>query len=134
MNYNSKLCMICFWGRDMTDAFREMGLKRRSENNPNWKGNDVGYTALHAWIKRRFKKSELCNKCRGNIPMDLANISGKYLRDVNDWEWLCRRCHMMSDGRMKNMNKLGDKVCEQTRQKMRDGWKIRMERLAKLKS
>lgn len=35
--------------------------------------------------------------------LDIANVSQRYLRDISDWRWLCRRCHMISDGRVNNL-------------------------------
>lgn len=78
--------------------------KKMAEINPMWKGENVGYLALHDWIKRRFPKPELCQKCQKNEPYDLAN-KGIYSRDLNNWEWLCRKCHMESDGRMNNLKR-----------------------------
>lgn len=72
-------------------------------NNPKWKGDNVGYQALHAWVKRRKTKPDYCELCKNVVPYDLANISQKYKRNLTDWEWLCRRCHMIKDGRMKNL-------------------------------
>ncbi len=45
---------------------------------------------------------EMINEC---IPLDLSNKSGKYKRDLIDWEWLCRRCHMIKDGRLDKLHK-----------------------------
>ena len=47
-----------------------------------------------------------CEKC-GKITakLDLANISGCYKRDIGDFRWLCRRCHMTEDGRLKSFIK-----------------------------
>jgi hypothetical protein len=78
--------------------------KKLGEKNPQWKGNEVGYYALHDWIRRRKIKPELCEDCKNEPPYDLANISGKYLRDINDYKWVCRRCHMLEDGRGKDIN------------------------------
>ncbi len=66
-----------------------------------WKGENVGRTALHNWVRRRKSKPEFCDNCKKKKPFDLANISGKYKRDISDYLWLCRRCHMKSDGRLK---------------------------------
>ena len=74
-------------------------IAKRSKKNPMWKDNLVGYSALHEWVKRRKNKPTKCQLCRRKA-MDLANISGKYKRDLSDWEWLCRTCHMTRDGRM----------------------------------
>jgi hypothetical protein len=70
----------------------------RNEGNNNWSGNNVTKDGIHDWIQRHKTKSKLCEKCKQKPPYDLANISGKYKRDINDFEWLCRKCHMKSDG------------------------------------
>lgn len=79
-------------------------LKIRGEKNGLWKGDKVKYVALHDWVKRYFPKTRLCFLCKTKPAFDLANISGKYRRDLNDWCWLCRLCHMKSDGRIFNLN------------------------------
>lgn len=74
-----------------------------AEKNGMWKGNKVGLNALHEWIINRKPKSKLCECCKVNKPRDLANISNTYKRNIKDFEWLCRRCHMRKDGRMNNL-------------------------------
>lgn len=93
-------------------------LKRKSikgELHPNWKGESVGYYALHHWIKREFGVPFKCENgfciyprktiSRGILlkpkRFEWANISGKYLRDRNDWIMLCVSCHRKYD-RTKN--------------------------------
>lgn len=71
--------------------------------NGMWAGDAVGYHALHNWIRARFTKPSLCQKCGIKPPLDMANISGLYKRDLSDWEYLCRACHMKSDGRIELM-------------------------------
>lgn len=71
-----------------------------SERNPNWKGDSAGLDAIHIWVLYRKPKQERCEECKNNEPKDLANISQKYRRDINDFRWLCRRCHMKGDGRL----------------------------------
>jgi hypothetical protein len=73
------------------------------ERNIEWKGNKASRLAIHFWVIRRKEKPELCEECNKKPPFDLANISGKYLRDINDYRWLCRSCHMHTDGRIKNL-------------------------------
>lgn len=73
------------------------------DKNPMWKGNDVGYHATHNWVRRRKKKPEFCEECNEAKPIDLANISQQYKRSIDDFEWLCRKCHMVKDGRLKNL-------------------------------
>lgn len=90
--------------------FREKkSREKRGKANPQWRGDKVGYAALHEWVKRYKEKSDICNDCgKKSELLDLANISQEYKRDLKDWEWLCRRCHMIKDGRLENfvlMNK-----------------------------
>jgi len=57
--------------------------------------------SLHDWVKRRKPKLEYCERCgKVNCWIDLSNNSGNYLRDVNDYEWLCRSCHRKKDFRI----------------------------------
>lgn len=79
-----------------------MGKKRNvGQENPMWRGSKVGYTALHNWAKRRLPKPESCQDCHtATTFLDLANISQQYKRDLSDWEYLCRSCHMAKDGRL----------------------------------
>ena len=72
-------------------------------NHPKWKGDNVHTETLHQWIRKNKPKPELCECCHQKTPYDCANISGQYLRDVNDYEWLCRRCHMLKDGRLETI-------------------------------
>ncbi len=79
--------------------------ENRGKKNKGWKGDKAGYRAIHYWVEARLIKPELCPCCKRTKPCELANISQKYLRDLNDWEWLCRSCHMHKDGRIKELLK-----------------------------
>jgi hypothetical protein len=72
-------------------------------NNGSWKGNRVSYSGLHQWVNAHLPKPEFCQSCQIKPPYDLANISQKYERDLTDWEYLCRKCHMLKDGRMSSL-------------------------------
>ena len=81
------------------------GIKGKNLNDKNgfWKGKEVGLYGLHAWVRRHKPKSMFCEKCKIRKPQDLANISENYKRDVNDFEWLCRSCHMKKHAELKRM-------------------------------
>ena len=70
------------------------------EKNGQWKGDKVGLSALHEYIGNRLIKPKACEMCGKEKPLDLANISQEYKRELTDWEWLCRTCHMTKDGRL----------------------------------
>jgi hypothetical protein len=87
-------------------AKERIRISKLGENNPMWKNKEVGYGALHDWIKRRTHRPSNCQMCFKNCRPDLANKSGEYKRDLSDWVWLCRSCHMKSDGRLARLMEL----------------------------
>ena len=82
---------------------RKCRLAKLAEKNPMWRGDKVQYFQLHTWIKARIPKPKKCECCKKVPPYDLAN-KGIYDRNLKNWEWLCRKCHMMKDGRIKNLH------------------------------
>lgn len=68
-----------------------------AENNPKWKGEEVGYEGLHLFVRSRLLNPGVCSQCGKNGRLDLANKSGKYSRELSDWLWLCRKCHRAYD-------------------------------------
>lgn len=79
------------------------------ENNGAWKGDNVSKKALHDYIKYHLPKPKQCDNCKQVKRLDLANISQEYKRDLSDWEWLCRKCHMTKDNRIKIFKQAGGK-------------------------
>ena len=78
------------------------------EKSPNWKGDKASYGALHRWIRNHKKPPKKCPKCGSKKNIQASNISGKYKREVFDWEYLCARCHVYKDGTVKNLKPLHD--------------------------
>lgn len=78
-------------------------IDNKGTNNGMWKGDEVGYGKLHIWVRLYLPKPDKCEMCKKAEPHDLANITGVYNREFKNWQYLCRRCHMLSDGRMKNL-------------------------------
>lgn len=97
-------------GREFTlECRKKMSKNHRNikgKNNPNWQGNNIGYSGIHRRIRLQLPKPNLCNNCKKIPPYDLTNKSGKYKQNLSDWEWLCRKCHMQSDGRLDNLHKI----------------------------
>lgn len=81
-------------------AKKKLSEIHKGENNPMWKGNKVKYKGIHNWISNNKPKPDLCEICNLVPPYDAANISGKYLRDLKDWQYICRSCHMKTDNRI----------------------------------
>lgn len=92
--YGKKYCKSCnliF----INDFNSKRDLKGK---NPAWKGEGVGYPGVHSWIRKNKPKPKFCEDCGKEKRLFAANVSGKYLRDINDYKWLCQSCHSKMDG------------------------------------
>ena len=84
-----------------------MASQRTGELSGNWRGAEVGYNSLHKWVSNRLGKPQSCESCgikgsRGTKrDYHWSNISGKYLRDLGDWQRLCVPCHSKFDNNRK---------------------------------
>ncbi|MCK5547630.1 MAG: hypothetical protein KAI64_01350 [Thermoplasmata archaeon] len=69
--------------------------KPKGPDHPRWKGDNVGYSALHAWIRRELGTPPMCSRCGSTKAKryEWSNISKEYKRDLDDWERLCISCH-----------------------------------------
>ena len=65
---------------------------------PNFKGDFVGYDALHQWIYRHKGKPIICEFCGSkDRKLTWANKSGNYKRNLSDFMSLCYSCHKKFD-------------------------------------
>lgn len=98
------------WNKGKTGIYSEETLKKMSTSKigkrtgamvSTWKGDDVGYNALHAWVAKNLGKPNLCSSCNfsssNSRQFHWSNISGKYMRDLSDWRRLCVKCHVRVD-------------------------------------
>ncbi|MEK7120476.1 MAG: hypothetical protein AAB840_00095 [Patescibacteria group bacterium] len=72
---------------------------RKDEKHPEWKGELASYVAKHQWVTRwkgKPRKCEMCSTTKAKH-YEWANISGKYLRDLDDYMRLCKSCHHKFD-------------------------------------
>lgn len=63
----------------------------------NFKGDSVGYAALHGWVRRHLGIPRKCEHCGSIHNVQWANKTWKYLRTASDWMQLCFRCHRKYD-------------------------------------
>lgn len=89
--------------KEVNSSLRRLSEMNKGDKNPNWKGDRISKWGVHPWIRKNKLKPKFCVRCKKQKPYDVANISGEYKRDINDFEWLCRSCHMISDGRIFNL-------------------------------
>ena len=71
----------------------------KNEKAPNWKGNSGRKSNVHKWLDVNYGKPNFCEGCgtQEDRIYDWANISGKYLRDREDFLRFCRTCHRRFD-------------------------------------
>lgn len=85
----------------------KIGKASKWENNGTWKGDKVGYQALHCWIHKWYGKADKCqNKlCSYKNPKRYhwANLDHKYTRDIKTWAKLCCSCHYYYDQKNKQI-------------------------------
>lgn len=80
--------------------FNKGKVHLKEANNPNWKGDEVGYTALHDWLRKNFGKANKCEICKILIAKkyEWALLKGKeYERKRENFWQLCSKCHTKYD-------------------------------------
>lgn len=82
-------------------SFKNGESRFKFEAHYAWKGDGVGYRALHQWVEEVLGKPDSCEHCfidglsgRG---IHWANKSGEYKRERSDWLRLCAKCHKKYD-------------------------------------
>lgn len=101
-----------------------------SDLYPNFNGTVQEYKKLHGWVRRNFTRPNTCDHCKTADAKryDWATIENRYTKNRDDWENLCRSCHIKSDGRIDQLKKglegsqpwnLGKKMSDEGRAKMR---------------
>ena len=75
----------------------EESRKKMSEHSTKWKGDNVGYRALHQWVRKYLPSPEKCQMCNEIKRLTLANITGEYNRSFCNWLYLCYKCHNRID-------------------------------------
>ena len=67
------------------------------EKSARWKGSEISYEALHTWVRYSKEKTGKCSTCSHRGVTQWANISGVYLRDLDDFAEMCQSCHKELD-------------------------------------
>jgi len=93
----------CLYDYRRENGFSEDSILKLSQNvskslignSRRWKGDNASYVAKHMWVYKHRGKARICEPHpeHNALRFEWANISGKYLRDVNDYIQLCPSCH-----------------------------------------
>lgn len=103
--HNEKIRLAKIGTKRSEETKMKMSIMRKGkylgEESSRWKGDNVGYGALHDWVKRRLDCPKICSQCEdlNAKKYEWHNVSGNYKRDLSDWTRLCNRCHKIIDGR-----------------------------------
>ena len=94
-----------FCSRKCYYSWRSLNI--RGENHPNYKVNNIkNLSWLHTYLRKTWGVPKICDFCKKEKPLDLANKTGIYNKERKNWYWLCRKCHMTEDGRIKQSHYL----------------------------
>ncbi len=74
-----------------------------NENHYLWKGDEVGYKAIHGWLRRNYGIPDKCEQCESTKRIEWANKNGKYIRKREEWIMLCSSCHHKYDNIVRNL-------------------------------
>ena len=95
----------CFCGKRLSRIDAKFCKKHywigiTGNKNPAWK-EKPSYTTLHTWIRKHLGQPKKCKHCGKDgltsHKIHWANISGKHLRNKEDWIRLCAKCHKAYD-------------------------------------
>ena len=71
----------------------------QGEKNGGWKGDEVGYSGLHHWVRRKLGNPQVCGNCgtENAKRYEWAIIDHSYTRDLTTWVRVCNSCHLKMD-------------------------------------
>jgi hypothetical protein len=91
------------WTGPRSDEFKakvsaSLKGKRSGADNPNWRGDEAGYYALHAYVNRHFEACpcENCGRTDGRLEWAQKHDATP-TRERSGWLRLCVRCHRLYD-------------------------------------
>lgn len=72
------------------------------ENNPNWKTDEE--ISPHGWIRKKLGNPNYCEHCKKTDKKryDWSNKNHRYNKVIEEWQRLCRSCHMKYDVKFNN--------------------------------
>ena len=88
----------CLKKEQGTAQIRQVAKAQIGAKHPGWKGEEVGYGALHIWLRDNKTKTGTCSRCGEERYTEWANLVDYNSRDPDDYIELCKPCHMRHDG------------------------------------
>ena len=71
------------------------GCAQKEDRGPRYSAS-TKYSALHYWVRKKLGNPKKCFNCGSTDSRcyNWHNINYLYKRNVEDWIYLCRSCHM----------------------------------------
>lgn len=98
--------------RHKKSSIRKMSIAMTGKIGPDayhWKGDDVGYTMIHRWLRKIYGRAKKCEneECAGKSKtFDWSLLKGKTYQRIRANFWmLCRGCHLKYDGNRRKKEK-----------------------------
>lgn len=80
---------------------RKKQVFQEEEKSYAWKGDKIGYSGIHMWVRKSLGTPEICENCKKEglkgMQIHWANKDHTYKRNLKDWIRLCARCHKKYD-------------------------------------
>lgn len=73
--------------------------ENKGDENYKWRGDCVGYYALHGWLTRNYGKPSQCELCGNTEKVEWVSKNYRYTRKRKDWLHLCYWCHRKYDSK-----------------------------------
>lgn len=75
-------------------------LNQRGDKHGGWKGDNVGYMGVHAYLREHYSQMKIsCEHCGKRERLQFAKKKDHgYTRDIEKYLILCQWCHLKYDG------------------------------------
>ena len=83
--------------KDNREKLLKQSVKRTGKYVKKHRQYYNNYTNIHEWVRRHKQKPKICCICNERRKLELANISGEYKRDIKDFLYVCKKCHVLFD-------------------------------------
>jgi hypothetical protein len=65
------------------------------ENSPHWKGDFVGLSQVHKFVRNNKPRPKCCEICSlEKTRLVVHNPTQTYKRKIEDYQWICYSCHL----------------------------------------
>lgn len=101
-------CTISYWLKKFNISLRnptetniislnKPEIRSKISKNKMKKWNEINLKSKHRRMKKLKKDNKLCEICDSMKDLEMSNKDHTYKEDINNWQWLCHKCHIEFD-------------------------------------